>query len=574
MEILVIISLIFSIYTYVKLNKLEKNLIRDKAEKIQMPEQYVANVPLQSVIKQDTANHPPQQPGLLERVWMWYIHEWPLKTGALFILLGFIWLVTYAFMNDWIGPVGRITLGLLSGAIILYGGELRMRKIVSQGITLVGLGAAVMTMTVFAAQEIYQMFPSIVALCLIGLTMVFVAFISLRHTQLSLAVISLFIGLLAPVLIGSRDANIIGLYNYLLVITFSFIWLARFTNWRILTTLALFGISIYSLGTFFNGALLNESDLLPSEFVYMQFVACTLTSAFFLTTILSLIRNKRADLPDLVTASAVGMFSLGWINGLVLEEYKSIVIAICAIFYSLGSYIVYKRTRVIEAVYIYTAIAATMLAIATAYAFDGPILVIAFSMQALMLTIVGVELFESKISRILFFYFALPALTAIDIWTQTGAFISFTDTSFVALTVVVLTFLLGGMYFYYRKKEQMTAISSIPIFLIIVGSLFGLVWIWRVVTTAIDAVYLAHMVILVIYSTIGMSTYLYGESQKRTILYKFGLGVLVYVVARLLLVEVWDMELAARIITFFFVGILFMASVLLKKRSQDPQKTS
>src|SRR3989338_2255152 len=33
----------------------------------------------------------------LERFWNWFKADWPLKVGAFLMLLGFVWLVSYAF---------------------------------------------------------------------------------------------------------------------------------------------------------------------------------------------------------------------------------------------------------------------------------------------------------------------------------------------------------------------------------------------------------------------------------------------------------------------------------------------
>ena len=64
----------------------------------------------------------------------WFKEDWLLKLGALLLLFGFGWFVTYAFLNNWIGPVGRITLGIVAGVGILLLGWWRIQTYLRQEI--------------------------------------------------------------------------------------------------------------------------------------------------------------------------------------------------------------------------------------------------------------------------------------------------------------------------------------------------------------------------------------------------------------------------------------------------------
>ena len=54
--------------------------------------------------------------GLSQKFVTWIKEDWLMKLGALLLLIGFGWFATYAFLNNWIGPAGRISLGLGLGA--------------------------------------------------------------------------------------------------------------------------------------------------------------------------------------------------------------------------------------------------------------------------------------------------------------------------------------------------------------------------------------------------------------------------------------------------------------------------
>lgn len=574
MEIFTIVSLALSIYALIKIGKLEsqlkKNLptisstVESNYEKDDTSITTVTKIP-------DTNATFHSEPSSIEKFIAWYAKDWPLKTGALFILLGFVWLTTYAFLNNWIGEIGRITFGLVAGALILYGGELRLRVIKSQGITLVGLGSSVMVITVYAAQSMYNMFPSLVALSIISLVMVLTALISLRHKQLPLAILSIIIAGVAPALIGSSEKNIGALYSYLLAITIGVVWLARYSKWRILLLLSLIIVSLYSLEYFFSNATTLFSYQTPQEILMLRFFALTFIGIYFLTTLASIVTNRKATLIDLQSAIAVGLFTMAWINGLVHEEYKAFVIISASVLFSIGSYATFIYTKLKEPVYAYSAVATVMLAVATGYAFDGPVLAIAFALEAFILPIIAIELFGIEIGKYMFFYYALPFIVSLSTFDSSAWERGLFHNDFYSLTVVTASFLFSGIYFYYKEKDTTSQIHTISLFILVTGCIYGLVWIWKVFHTLFTPEYLARMFTLLVYSAIGLQAYVKGERDNRKILYRFGMGLLLFVVARLLIVEIWYMQLAMRIVTFFVIGLLFSGSVLLRKTDKVKQ---
>lgn len=69
----------------------------------------------------------------------------------------------------------------------------------------------------------------------------------------------------------------------------------------------------------------------------------------------------------------------------------------------------------------------------------------------------------------------------------------------------------------------------------------------------------AVMIALAIYTIAGIGAYFSGRRV-------YGGLLLGFVIARLLLVDVWRMELTGRIITFFLVGALLMSTAFLSRK--------
>ena len=73
------------------------------------------------------------------------------------------------------------------------------------------------------------------------------------------------------------------------------------------------------------------------------------------------------------------------------------------------------------------------------------------------------------------------------------------------------------------------------------------------------------MITLILYATAGVSLNLYGTQTNHLRTRQFGFGLVIFVIAHLLMVEVWDMMLGARIVTFFAIGIILVTSVFFRR---------
>jgi uncharacterized membrane protein len=75
------------------------------------------------------------------------------------------------------------------------------------------------------------------------------------------------------------------------------------------------------------------------------------------------------------------------------------------------------------------------------------------------------------------------------------------------------------------------------------------------------------MVSLVVYIFCGLAAYMAGLFVNAKSLRVYGAAVLLCTVARLLLVDVWAMEMPARIITFFSIGVLLLSTAFIRTRN-------
>jgi uncharacterized membrane protein len=91
----------------------------------------------------------------------------------------------------------------------------------------------------------------------------------------------------------------------------------------------------------------------------------------------------------------------------------------------------------------------------------------------------------------------------------------------------------------------------------------GIIWLVAHALFASDDV--AVSVALFIYTIVGLGFYMLGRTSNHAPLRYVGFIFLGAVVARLFIVEVWNMEMLGRTITFLGVGLLFMVTALVEK---------
>lgn len=179
--------------------------------------------------------------------------NWFNLIGVLAIILGSGFFLKYAFDNEWIGPRGRILIGVMLGLGLLGGGDrLRARgyRRYAQGLS--GGGVGILYLAIYAAFAFYQLIGRPPAfLCMVAVTVASVL-LAARYDALPMAVLGVLGGFLTPVVLATGELNRAGLFGYLALLDLGVLGLAYFKQWRGLNYLAfaatamLFAAGIYS----------------------------------------------------------------------------------------------------------------------------------------------------------------------------------------------------------------------------------------------------------------------------------------------------------------------------------------
>ena len=211
------------------------------------------------------------------------------RIGIVALLLATAFFLKYAFDNNWIGPHGRVALGLLVGAgLLVYSQWLLLRGYSYFADGIAGLGAGVLYLSLFAAWNFYQLIAQEAAF--VGMTLVAAGLIALALGRDSerIALLALLGGMLTPLLLSTgRDTQLV-LFTYLAVLNAGLLAVALTRDWRMLEPLALAGTVLYFIGWY------SQFYLHPEEQLLRTVLFATLFFSEF--TALPIIRSRQNGL--------------------------------------------------------------------------------------------------------------------------------------------------------------------------------------------------------------------------------------------------------------------------------------
>ncbi len=569
-----------------------------------------------------------KEPGFIFRFFAWLKEDWILKLGSFLILLGFGWLVTYAFLNNLIGASGRIAFGLIFGSLVLFLGYARIKKYLHQGGVFVVLGAAIILLTIFAARELYDMFNPFVALVIMFATSALVALLSLKYRVFSLALSGLVLAFIAPLLINSPDPSFVGLSSYLFVVSVGALWIVALTGWGGLALASLLGVFFYIIPSLY---IIEDSKAIKTAFSY------AFTFLFLISNLAGILKGNIKNIKaNLITAGGLALFVVVWTLILIKEEWQSLLFVFWMIVFSLAAFFVFKITENKRAFYIYFAISLAMLVAATTVQLKGATLTMAYIVEGVVLSILSYYLLkDAKLTKKTVWFMVLPVIFSFASMLNYQAF----NKDFFVLVVLSLAFyilgifswfklenvqeqegdkkdfgffgkglmLVGAFYtfifslnsivssswnssvfnkdfvvllsvifglcalcalFFSKQLQKREDAKKIGYFFLIFASFYVYVFLWLVLHAALNYD-TATLVALVIYTIIGLFVYTKGKIQDNKAKKLYGAILFGFVVFRLIFIDAWDMELTMRVFVFILVGILLTSSAFLGKKANS-----
>ncbi len=137
--------------------------------------------------------------------------------------------------------------------------------------------------------------------------------------------------------------------------------------------------------------------------------------------------------------------------------------------------------------------------------------------------------------------------------------------------MTVLISLMALRYLTYRgddnNPEETTRAQNWGRGLCILAGIYGVSIVWLVTHTLSATSDIAVTIALFVYTVAGLGLYVLGSSHGRPFIKYAGMSLLILVIVRLGLFEIWSMVILWKIVTFLGIGLLFMVAALLEKKN-------
>ena len=186
--------------------------------------------------------------------------HWLNRIGIAALLIGVSYFLKFAFDNNWIGPAGRVTIGLLAGiAMVVWSERFRSKgyKAFSYSLKAVGIGA--MYLSLWAAFQVYSLIPSGVAFVMMLAVTAATAAMALAQDAQILAAFALTGGFSTPLLLSTGQNREIALFSYVAILDLATLALVTFKPWRRLLVMSYAGTLLLYWGWYFR--FYNRSEL-------------------------------------------------------------------------------------------------------------------------------------------------------------------------------------------------------------------------------------------------------------------------------------------------------------------------
>jgi uncharacterized membrane protein len=187
--------------------------------------------------------------------------HWLNRIGISALLVGVSYFLKFAFESNWIGPAGRVTIGLLAGiAIVVWSERFRARgyRIFSYSLKAVGIGT--LYLSLWAAFQVYSLIPSGMAfVAMLAVTSATAAMAVAQDAEI-LSAFALAGGFTTPFLLSTGQNRELALFSYVAVLDLATLALVLFRPWRRLLLLSYAGTLLFYIGwysTFYDRSQLS-----------------------------------------------------------------------------------------------------------------------------------------------------------------------------------------------------------------------------------------------------------------------------------------------------------------------------
>jgi uncharacterized membrane protein len=200
--------------------------------------------------------------------------QWFNRIGILAVMIGMACFLKLAIDNHWIGALGRVLIGLVSGAaLIAWSERFRKHNYAAFSYSLKAVGSGILYLSLWAAFSLYQLLPAGAAFAAMILVTAFNGFMAWVQDAELLALYAIVGGLSTPLLISTGVNHEVALLSYLLLLDVAVLVLVALRPWSRLLFAAFAGTALI-MGAWW------AADYTEAQFARTAFFLCCFFAIF------------------------------------------------------------------------------------------------------------------------------------------------------------------------------------------------------------------------------------------------------------------------------------------------------
>jgi uncharacterized membrane protein len=497
--------------------------------------------------------------------------RWLNRIGIVALIGATTFFLKYAFDNDWIGPRGRVAIGVVLGAAMLPWSQWLLSRgysYFSEGIA--GLGAAVMYLALWAGCQYYPLYTRDAGFYAMILVTAGMAAVALGRNSQRLALLSLVGGFLTPLLVSSgRDEQVV-LFSYLLMLGLALLVIELRRNWRAPTPVSFLFSVIYFWGwyeKFYQPAKLERTLIFATLFLLLYAVL----------PVLRAVSSSGANEFDflLVLANSFAYFAALYVMLWPKDRWPLTLLALAL---SAGHVTV---ARVIPPPksgesplmrFLYAGVALTFATLAIPLRLDGKWITLAFAVEGAVLVWTG---FRSALAGLRGAGYLLLAISAVRLLAFPLPAPQFLLNERFATYLVLIVCLAAVLYCARERRPSVSPREhGLLAFLSVATSFFALLalslelwdYFGRPSGLGIDSGLAQHLALSLLWTAYACALIGFGIQRKAPLLRWQALSLFGLVVVKVFIYDSSYLERFYRIVSFFILGLVLLVVSFLYQR--------
>jgi uncharacterized membrane protein len=231
------------------------------------PQEYSTEIPFAVSVDAASPTHTPRS--LEDRLGSQIFN----RVGIIALLIGATWFLKLAMDNHWIGPLGRILIGLIAGTgIVVWSERFRRHEFAAFSYSLKAVGTGVLCLSLWASFQLYHLVPAEAAFGLMLMVTLWNAWMAWSQQSELLATYAIAGGFATPILLSTGGNHQVFLFSYLLTLDLATIALvrlaaARSRSWSRLLACVLPGTIAYFIAWY---SRFYTADQLASSSIFIS----------------------------------------------------------------------------------------------------------------------------------------------------------------------------------------------------------------------------------------------------------------------------------------------------------------